>query len=58
MPKGLAPKELVKVFEGGEKTLLPLWDPMVRLTLHHYNIIHSEIGQFRVLWRERLGSLV
>lgn len=28
VPKGLAPKELVKVFEGGEKTLLPLWDPM------------------------------
>lgn len=29
VPKALAPKELVKVYESGEKTLLPLWDPMV-----------------------------
>ncbi|KZT10972.1 peptidase C1B bleomycin hydrolase [Laetiporus sulphureus 93-53] len=28
VPKALAPKELVKVFESGKKTLLPLWDPM------------------------------
>ncbi|EPT04983.1 peptidase C1B bleomycin hydrolase [Fomitopsis schrenkii] len=28
VPKALAPKELVKVFESGERTLLPLWDPM------------------------------
>ncbi|KZT72134.1 peptidase C1B, bleomycin hydrolase [Daedalea quercina L-15889] len=28
VPKALAPKELVKVYESGEKTLLPLWDPM------------------------------
>ncbi|KAH7913143.1 peptidase C1B, bleomycin hydrolase, partial [Hygrophoropsis aurantiaca] len=27
--KSLAPKELVKVFEAGEKTILPAWDPMV-----------------------------
>ena len=30
VPKALAPKELVKVFESGEKTVLPPWDPMVR----------------------------
>ena len=29
VPKALAPKELVKVFEGGEKVVLPPWDPMV-----------------------------
>ncbi|OCH87297.1 peptidase C1B bleomycin hydrolase [Obba rivulosa] len=28
VPKALAPKELVKVFETGEKHVLPLWDPM------------------------------
>ncbi|KAH9935545.1 peptidase C1B bleomycin hydrolase [Fomitopsis serialis] len=28
VPKALAPKELVKVYESGERTLLPLWDPM------------------------------
>lgn len=27
--KALAPKELVKVFEGNERTVLPPWDPMV-----------------------------
>ena len=29
IPKALAPKELVKVFESGECTVLPAWDPMV-----------------------------
>ncbi|KAI0699227.1 peptidase C1B, bleomycin hydrolase [Cytidiella melzeri] len=28
VPKALAPKELVKVYEGDEKTVLPPWDPM------------------------------
>ncbi|KAL6310322.1 peptidase C1B bleomycin hydrolase [Sparassis latifolia] len=28
VPKAFAPKELVKVFDGGDATLLPLWDPM------------------------------
>ncbi|TFY65547.1 hypothetical protein EVG20_g5548 [Dentipellis fragilis] len=28
VPKALAPKELVKVFEGTERTVLPPWDPM------------------------------
>ncbi|OBZ67124.1 Cysteine proteinase 1, mitochondrial [Grifola frondosa] len=28
VPKALAPKDLVKVFESGEKTVLPPWDPM------------------------------
>ena len=31
VPKTLAPKELVEVYEKGEKTVLPPWDPMVRL---------------------------
>ena len=33
IPKALAPKDLVKVFEGEERTVLPPWDPMVR-SLH------------------------
>ncbi|THH05041.1 hypothetical protein EW145_g5087 [Phellinidium pouzarii] len=28
VPKALAPRELVKVFEGGERVVLPPWDPM------------------------------
>jgi len=28
VPKALAPKELVQVFESGEKIVLPPWDPM------------------------------
>lgn len=28
VPKALAPKNLVQVFESGEKTVLPPWDPM------------------------------
>jgi bleomycin hydrolase len=31
IPKALAPKELVKVYESGEKVVLPAWDPMVRV---------------------------
>lgn len=27
--KSLAPKELVKVFEGDKRAVLPAWDPMV-----------------------------
>jgi bleomycin hydrolase len=33
VPKALAPKDLVKVFEKGEKVVLPPWDPMVRTLL-------------------------
>ena len=29
VPKALAPKELVKIFEGEERSVLPPWDPMV-----------------------------
>ena len=29
VPKALAPRELVQVFESGEKIVLPPWDPMV-----------------------------
>ncbi|KIK67080.1 hypothetical protein GYMLUDRAFT_156805 [Collybiopsis luxurians FD-317 M1] len=32
VPKSLAPKELVAVFEGGDAKVLPPWDPMVS---HH-----------------------
>lgn len=30
VPKALAPKDLVQVYESGEKIVLPAWDPMVR----------------------------
>ena len=29
VPKTLAPKELVKVYESGDRVVLPPWDPMV-----------------------------
>lgn len=29
IPKALAPKELVKVYESDERVVLPAWDPMV-----------------------------
>ncbi|KAG5643601.1 hypothetical protein DXG03_000609 [Asterophora parasitica] len=34
VPKALAPKDLVQVFESGEKVVLPPWDPMN--TLRHF----------------------
>ena len=30
VPKALAPKDLVQVYEAGELVVLPAWDPMVR----------------------------
>ncbi len=33
IPKALAPKELVKVYESDERVVLPAWDPMV--SIHH-----------------------
>jgi hypothetical protein len=55
VPKSLAPKELVKVFEGTERIVLPPWDPMVcvnRSTSRNAatNLIH------RVRLHERLRS--
>lgn len=31
VPKALAPRDLVAVYEAGEKIVLPAWDPMVRI---------------------------
>ena len=33
VPKALAPRDLVEVYESGEAIVLPPWDPMVRLYL-------------------------
>ena len=33
--KTLAPKELVKVYEGNDRVVLPPWDPMVRHRINH-----------------------
>ena len=48
VPKALAPKDLIKVFESKEAVVLPLWDPMVSL-LYLYS--HPKLG-LRVLWPE------
>ena len=29
VPKAFAPRDLVKVYEGDERVVLPAWDPMV-----------------------------
>lgn len=34
VPKALAPKDLLKVYESDEKVVLPPWDPMVSLQLY------------------------
>ena len=41
VPKALAPKELVKVFEDGEKVVLPPWDPMVSFPILHSMQLHN-----------------
>lgn len=30
VPRALAPKELVKIYDADERVVLPAWDPMVR----------------------------
>jgi hypothetical protein len=35
VPKALAPKELVHVFESGNPIVLPPWDPMVCHLMYH-----------------------
>ncbi|KZP05279.1 peptidase C1B, bleomycin hydrolase [Athelia psychrophila] len=37
VPKALAPKELVKVFEGTERVVLPAWDPMRTICLEIFH---------------------
>lgn len=46
VPKTLAPKELVKVFEGDERIVLPPWDPMVRSEV--YLLCH--LPQMRMIY--------
>lgn len=36
VPKALAPKDLLKVYESDEKVVLPPWDPMVSPQLYIY----------------------
>lgn len=45
VPKALAPKELVQVYEGGDPVVLPPWDPMV-----------GGIKPFRLKLRAELSS--
>ena len=39
VPKALAPKELVQVYEAGELVVLPAWDPMVRYTSYPFLLV-------------------
>lgn len=48
VPKALAPKELVKVYEKGEKVVLPPWDPMVSTCVLCSPYAINET--YRVLW--------
>ena len=52
IPKALAPKELVKVFESGEKIVLPSWDPMVSRPLSPSLVLFRLIIAYRALWRK------
>ena len=51
IPKALAPKELVKVFESRERVVLPPWDPMVSflwvtLLFNHVRYAHLSFVGF------------
>lgn len=49
--KSFATKELVKVFESGEKTVLPAWDPMVRpIVAMWFQVPHSVPGRFGLIF--------
>jgi hypothetical protein len=58
VPKQLADKDLVEVFEKGEKVVLPPWDPMVKFLFHTplgesiFKLIFS-----RVLSRESFNAV-
>ena len=52
VPKAFAPRELVKVFESGEKVVLPSWDPMVSDPLSPLLVLFRLIFAYRVLWRK------
>ena len=50
VPKQFAPRDLVHVYEYGEKTVLPPWDPMVRQIIFHLQSLMSYFA--RVPWHE------
>lgn len=50
VPKAMAPKKLVAVFESGEKVVLPPWDPMVcSFLVPRCAVLDTS---FRAHWRE------
>ncbi len=51
VPKALAPKELVKVFESGDRVVLPPWDPMVRMVPGYSDYFLTD-SLCRVRWRK------
>lgn len=50
VPKSLAPKELVAIYEGGNAKVLPPWDPMV--TLLFLRKSSSDVCIFREPWHK------
>ncbi len=50
VPKSLAPKNLVEVLEKGEKTVLPPWDPMARLSSASFFICLTQTLSYRAHW--------
>jgi hypothetical protein len=54
VPKPLAPKELVQVYESGEMVVLPPWDPMVRLLFDYFlnSLFNYRLGCVGVILRQ------
>jgi hypothetical protein len=51
VPKALAPRDLVEVYESGEAIVFPPWDPMVWLCLDaDYLASYALTGHPRVIW--------
>ena len=44
VPKALAPKDLLQVYEAGDWVVLPPWDPMVRTRPTFFCYISGGIG--------------
>ncbi len=61
IPKALAPKELAKVFEGREWTVLPPWDPMVSRWFFCWNVgwrLMRDAGLIGIISRSWCGCML
>lgn len=60
VPKSFAPKQLVAVYEGDERIVLPAWDPMVSavdLWRKHGEVLTS-LSTSRVPWPKLLWAFL